>query len=322
MKKVIAAILSVVFMLCAVGCGGQEEGYTDNTSREQTTEDVSEIVESATQEPPSSIESNVTDNSTSPSVTEQTTVSSVEPIPEYLSPNKDGVIPLGHYTDAASLGLCKTQLYPKDEEHLFTLEPFTEGDPYYTIVKSAHTSIPKVDRKNTIAIYGENYDSLSMIPIGDISYYTFNLNFADSESLTPNLTSFFKHPIRLSRQLKESVLWKNGLADTVPIEECNGVPIIDFVQSNSESFVQSEQEQYYTLIKAQGGKNYEFGGYTGTTWISNTITPDLELYKVPQDAGVVLQTNKTKNGYFTVDCSNLKPGIYYISAYNTMLQFV
>lgn len=82
----------------------------------------------------------------------------------------------------------------------------------------------------------------------------------------------------------------------------------------------------YKLLDGQKNEKFTFGGYVGTEWQEFVATANVEYYKVYYNNGnspdKIIPTEKTKNGYFSVDFSDLEPGIYYVSTYSTFIELV
>lgn len=248
---------------------------------------------------------------TLPSTTEpeQTVPESSTQQDGFVPVNKDGVIEL-----KGAGGRCFHPCYDK-----------SYYERYILVFKNVDTTIPKIKKEATIGIYTNNYESILLLPV-DVSSpkYTVNMNF-----------------YRLNKELVEtrpSIFWSYGSQYTTmpdfsgryaPISECNGIDLETFINKNSEYFYHMRDissHDGYKLLTAQKNQQFEFGGYVGTKWESFIAKADIEYYKIDaysdDNENKEIPVEKTKNGYFTVDFSNLKPGFYYILEYDCFVELV
>lgn len=245
---------------------------------------------------------------TLPSTTEpeQTVSESSAQQDGFVPVNKDGVIELKEAS-----GRCFHPCYDKSYD-----------ERYILVFKNVDTTIPKIKKEETIGIYTNNYESIWMLPV-DVSSpkYTVNMNFYREERVGAC----------------PSIFWSDGTIYTTmpdfsghyaPISECNGIDLETFINKNSEYFyhIRNLSSDGYKLLIAQKNQQFEFGGYVGTKWESFIAKADIEYYKIDAYSDdsecKKIPVEKTKNGYFTVDFSNLKPGFYYIVEYSSFVELV
>lgn len=244
----------------------------------------------------------------------QTVPETTEQEDDFAPTNKDGVIELQN-GDCRALKPCYDTV---------------PDDKYILVFKSVNSTIPKIKKDATVGIYNNNYETIDVLPV-DVSHprYTVNLNF-----YFLNKENVHDYPERflLSQNFSAYKGTKDSqyLALTSPITECNGEDLTKFVNQNSEIFYYMRgitSHDGYKLLTAKKDQQFEFGGYVGTQWESITVKADVEYYKVnaysdDNEKIKKIPVEKTKNGYFTVDFSGLKSGVYYILTYDTFVEIV
>lgn len=250
--------------------------------------------------------------------------SEVQAIPETTKPdtdlvstNQDGVVEL-----PKDSGFALKYCYDKDID-----------DKYVVVFKHVDSIIPKIPQNATIGIYND-LESIDLLPV-DISSprYTVNLNFYwlydDKVADHPGRIHYGEWFNNIADKSEINILksfWDNDIHFT----ECNNVDFETYVNQNSVIFHYYsvfDGSDDYKLLSAQKNQTFEFGGYKGTQWESFTTKADVEYYSVNaySDDNVKIkriQVEKTKNGYFTVDLSALKPGVYYVLEYDAFIELV
>lgn len=238
----------------------------------------------------------------------------------YIVKNADGIIELYSYSETSH---CLNPCYPKQWNE----------DGFILVWKNANEIIPKIDKNSTVAIY-DSYEEITVIPINTSTpYYTVPLNFFgyDEEKVADFPNSLLGRGVIITSK-DENIDFSvdNLLTPGNPLTECNGEDLETFINNNSVVFyhqVDAMLWHSYKILDTEKNKEFEFGGYVGTNWETFTSRACVEYYKVypkseNQSISRTLTTEKTKNGYFTVDISTLDSGIYYVSTYNTFIEIV
>lgn len=85
-------------------------------------------------------------------------------------------------------------------------------------------------------------------------------------------------------------------------EEINGQDPSEFIPRLSAN---------YNLFNASYGEEFSFGYYSGTEFVEDVCVADAFYFIIyDNSANIRLPVTKTKEGYFTVDYSQLSPGYY------------
>lgn len=243
----------------------------------------------------------------------------------YVIKNEDGIVELKSYTSRSNM------LNP-----CYDTEDSETG--FIMVWKNANEIIPKIRKDDKIAIY-DTYDEIKVVPVGNaIPLYMVPLNFGsdpvrDVAEFPVNMEAngiHFAYP-------SDNIDFDSGelLNPGNPLTECNDKDLTSFVNDNSDNFVYNTNGdgwglasyRKYKVIKGEKNQEFTFGGYVGTDWKEFTSKACIEYYKIYANKNgdkisKSIPTKKTKNGYFTVDFSKFKSGVYYISTYNVFVELV
>lgn len=241
---------------------------------------------------------------------------------DYYIEEIDGFVELKNYSKlSSSLQYC----YNSTDDY------YDKSNPFRFIWKNANETIPKIRKESTIGITNP-WEEVNLVKIDPAdAQYMIPMNFwddlIDDEEMVDN------YPDKLSRtigQYSDNFDFDTGdlLSPGNPLVECNDTDLTEFVNENSFTFFEYATAfsfYGYKLIQGEKDEEFKFGGYVGTEWQEFIATPNVEFYKVyysNTDSFIEIPTEKTKNGYFSVDFSDLEPGIYYVSTYQTFIELV
>ncbi len=209
---------------------------------------------------------------------------------------------------------------------------------FILVWKNANEIIPKISKNSIIGIT-DTYEEIKLVPVGSNKpQYMIPLNFGadpvrDVAEFPNNLENngiHFAYP-------SDNIDFESGdlLLPGNPLVECNNVDLTTFVNDNCDKFVYDtngggwglRQDRGYRVINGDKNQEFTFGGYVGTEWHEFTSKACVEYYKIYANENgdkitQAIATEKTKEGYFTVDFSNLEKGVYYVSTYNTFVEIV
>lgn len=243
----------------------------------------------------------------------------------YVKKNEDNIIELKSYTDRCNMF---NPCYDKEDSKT----------GFILVWKNANEEIPKIRKKDKIGIY-DTYTEIKIVPLGNAKpSYMVPLNFGsdpvrDVAEFPVNMEDngiHFAYP-------SDNIDFDSGelLTPGNPISECNEKDLTYFVNKNSDNFVYDTKGdgwglasyRKYKVIKGEKNQEFTFGGHVGTDWTEFTSKACIEYYKIYANKNndkisKTVPTEKTKDGYFTVDFSNLKSGIYYIVTYDVFIELV
>lgn len=234
-----------------------------------------------------------------------------------IEENEDGVVRLNQYTETA-------HCISGDGLLFYGQNRFdNKDDKFYFICKDVEDKIPSINKSETIGIYTAFYDNeLTFIPIMDDPRYTVNLNFGDIIGDGSGVYNFPKELIRHTFGGNGDFA-SSGLIDPGnPLTECNGKDLTDYINSRSIGFYSLFDGSDYKILEAERNEKFIFGGYVGTAYKTVDIVADKEFYLAKTNGVFTLPIERTKNGYFTVNLSDVDPGVYYIDEYDTFVRFV
>lgn len=87
----------------------------------------------------------------------------------------------------------------------------------------------------------------------------------------------------------------------------------DFEEINGEhpnKYI-SRLSKYCNVLKATYGEEFSFGYYSGTNFVEDICVADAFYYIIDdRNSYISLPSTKTKDGYFSIDFSELSPGYY------------
>lgn len=285
--KLLAVIAAICLLFASCGkSSGNNSSYNDFNNQNNSTSD----------------ESNSTENNT---LTNDETI-------DVEKENADGIVEIRKPEHTK----CDSRNPLKD----------ASGNPFIFIWKNANEEVPKISKNSKVGIY-ETYGELDFIPIGTAEpQYTVPMNFIDERDVDdkPDLFSggIFYGNQGISHYVDNADFdTGNYLKSGNPLEECNGEKLADFVNANCDTF------DSFKLIKAEKNQKFEFGYYYGTKWETFFVEACVEYYKVypkTQDEKITITvpTQKTKEGYYSVDLSTMTPGLYYISTFQCFVELV
>lgn len=279
---------------------------------------------------------------------------------EYLEPDENGVVKLydGLYSvdvDYDSYAKSyETQRWYASHHHLYDLHYFV-----YKHVDTKIRKVNKEDTIAICDDYAS--DSILLVPIDDEPQYTVPLFFDIYKERGFAFAHCFvkrsDEDLPMEDMGKDIPMVDLGeLGDYgCGITECNGQDFVEFTESNAITFYRGEEwqdscacesesareygdyhyaiydeEDYWiyldvyddrSIIVADENEEIEIGGYEGTQWISKKLTANIEFYTPGYDESIELPLEKTKNGYFTIDSSDLY-GTYYIPRVNCFIEIV
>ena len=78
----------------------------------------------------------------------------------------------------------------------------------------------------------------------------------------------------------------------------------------------------YKLLTCNKNEKLVFGYYVGTKWEESTVKASIEYYKAYYGNSIDITPEKTKKGYFTVDITGLKKGLYFVKNYEQFIEIV
>ena len=214
-------------------------------------------------------------------------------------------------------GVCN-EYGQKDSEDFFGLAFMNEND-----------IIQILDRSKTISIYTA-YDSVRFVPVISEAKYTVGYDFEDGIDYGTGHVKVSDFPSIITGGISgiqgqlspySSYGFSKLTSPGHPIQECNGILLEDFMAENSKEYFSSAYSYYpHLYIEAEPNETFTFGGYIGTEWVEEELKADVEFYEI--DGAIIIVPEKTKNGYFTIDCSELASGLYYVIEFNTFVQLV
>lgn len=194
------------------------------------------------------------------------------------------------------------------------------------IYKDANEPIPKI-KKNSLVGVTDGQEYIEYIYAGYkkpiyMIYANFCYHFGDDkqiETRTAFIDTFYETGCIL-KQLDE-------------ITEINNEEASTFVKNHSigVGINYSNLPNKYIFITGDKNEEFVFGGFpeNSSEYTEVKLKASTEVYKckyVEGNAGFVepeiIYTQKTKNGYFSVDFSNLPNGIYYIETYQSFIELV
>lgn len=195
---------------------------------------------------------------------------------------------------------------------------------------NANDTIQLLDRSKTIAIYTA-YDSVSFVPVISDAKYTVGYDFEngidyDTEHIKvsdfPDIITGGISGIQGQLSPYSSYGFSELTSPGHPIQECNGMLLENFMAENSKEYFVRSSGYYYShlYIEAEPNATFTFGGYIGTEWVEEELKADVEFYEI--DGAITIVPEKTKNGYFTLDCSELDSGLYYVIEFDTFVEIV
>ena len=184
--------------------------------------------------------------------------------------------------------------------------------------------------QKTIAIYTAAYDSVSFVPVISEAKYTVGYDFENSIDYDIGHVKVSGFPSIITGgisgiQGQLSPYSSYGFVELTspghPIQECNGMALKNFMEENGKEYFSSGYSYYpHLYIVAEPNETFTFGGYIGTEWVEEELKADVEFYEI--DGAITIIPEKTKNGYFTLDCSELTPGLYYVIEFDTFVELV
>lgn len=190
-------------------------------------------------------------------------------------------------------------------------------------------NIQLLDRSKTIAIYTA-YDSVRFVPVISEAKYTVGYDFEDGIDYDTDHVKVSDFPSIITGgisgiQGQRSPYSSYGFSELIrpgnPIQECNGMALEDFMAENSKEYFSSGYSYYPKLyIVAKPNETFTFGGYIGTEWVEEELKADVEYYEI--DGAITIVPEKTKKGYFTLDCSGFDTGLYYVIEFDTFVEIV
>lgn len=298
--KLLAVIAAICLLFASCGkSSGNNSSYNDFNNQNNSISDESNSTENT-------IKNNEADDSGKEST-----------IPLKITLDSDGFVPLN------SDGVVQLSSYSETADNLvYACSRYGENDKtFFVLYKHADEHIPKIKINADIGIY-ENKEEINLYSIKGVApKYTIPLNFhalsgayVDDESVDVSPEYF---------HLSKYVNFAYNLQAT-DLEECNGEDIKTYVNSRSNIFHETHTPYHeYKLIDAEKNEEFTFGFYKGTAWEEFTVKAIVEYYEV--DAAkppISVPIERTKNGYFKVDFSNLKAGLYYVPTYNSFIELV
>ena len=262
-------------------------------------------------------------NNTSDFASEQidTTIDSIveeteEQIPEdnpeeYIELNEDGVAPLdGKYSENCFSYDRGFDQVVNGELELPDRDDLAKWFHIYT--KKADERIIKLRQSDTVGIYSDE-EKITFIPITSSPQYTLPLNFADSNGDID----------KVNKQPEEFGNFSGNYAAGAEIVEVNGEDISKYVNNNCYDFqTNDEYLKCFKLLTCNKDEKLIFGYYIGTKWVETTVQASIEYYKAYYGNSIEIIPEKTKKGYFTVDITSLKKGLYFVKNYKQFIEIV
>lgn len=209
---------------------------------------------------------------------------------------------------------AQPQLWAKRGDNFYAMETMGIGE-------KQNSSSP--DGQYAIAGYSEppNHTSINVEATGRTSDYApvLKLNEGDELVTTLNAETVCVYPANWNGCFKYSDwkdTWTNGLdkltSESRQYVEINGSKVdgseksaIQVLEQAGLYFDEASDDMY-----SQSPTTVEVGWYEGTRWETETLEWSQETIAVEIGSPIELPTTKTKEGYFLVDTTLLKPGSY------------
>lgn len=241
---------------------------------------------------------------------------------EYLQKNEDGVVAITETDDFYRERLIDNSDNKYREPKWASLDPSEEDKALMKemhlaiVIRDANMPVYKLRQSDTAAVY-EDVDRVNFYKIDSQPKYTLPYNFCFGTNVDSK-DEIINEPDRFYFIVDDS--YEIGF----PIEEINGQKINEFVNSNYEFYTSLGNDYYYDYFKIvplKKGEKVTIGGYIETEWLEKEVFANVEYYII-DDTPVEIPTEKTKNGYFTVDTSSLEKGLYYIDQFSRVIELV
>ncbi len=306
--KILVGVLLICLSLCACGKSSQGQLPSDGSDKMY-----------------------ITNNTTTETTKQDVTKASEEyDLPDtvngYITENDKGFVELKQYSNRSgkSDGTCSYESsFDKNKNNYFIF-----------VWKNANENIPKI-KKDSIVGVTSPYSEIKYIPISEtkpqyfvpINFFEDKYNFYGDTLTGTNSLSTYRSEDNIDFSIKKDA---DKLTDPGnPIIECNGEDIGAFIDNNSVCIykINTMSSDGYKLIKGEKNQAFTFGGYVGTEWkefTSKACVAGYSIYRTGNNESITqtIPTQKTKDGYFSVDFSNLDSGIYYITTFNTFIELV
>ncbi|MCQ2483934.1 MAG: hypothetical protein MJ168_01225 [Clostridia bacterium] len=217
--------------------------------------------------------------------------------------NQDGVYDLGSF---GSWRCLDAVFYESDYDATSAINLKKENKKYF-VYSSIDHKIGSFNKNSTTAIYSD-FQEINLIKITDNKSYTYDINFT--------ITSGYNCSKYQVTECVEPISGGYPLFNFLDSDEIeiNNEDYEKYVKKNSFCFVNYQFSLIYDgymILKSQKGDRIEVGGYHGINWDTYEFQADTQYYIVNDKDKVTIPTQKTRNGYFTVDLSNLENGLYY-----------
>lgn len=299
--KLLAVIAAICLLFASCGkSSGNNSSYNDFNNQNNSISDESNSKENNTLN-----NDNANDSGKESTIPLKITLDSEGFVPL----NSDGVVQLTNYSDTANKLVYACSRYSENNKKFFVFD------------KHADEKVPKIKINADIGVY-DNKEEINLYSIKGVApKYTIPLNFhnlsgayVDDESVDVSPNYF---------HLDQYANFAYNL-QTIELEECNEEDIKTFVNSRSNIFHETHTPFHeYKLIDAGKNEEFTFGFYKGTAWEEFTVKAIVEYYEIDATKPPIsVPIERTKNGYFKVDFSNLEAGLYFVSTYNSFIELV
>ena len=300
-KFVISLVICLFITLFLIGCNNKQ----DNTKKIEETQTT---------------------------LTEEVTEQQEEAESEYIELNEDGVAPLdGDYSKNCQ---AYDSAYDQVVGNYIETPDTSETDKWFHIfTKSANESIKKLRRSDVAAIYTTD-DEIDFYKVTNPPQYTVPLDFEDPmgdlssvNGYPKNFGTFFEYFSAVGDE-QPYPFEESGLTDPeCPIVEVNGEELEEYVNGNCYNFRNvigywTNDNEGHKILVCKKNEEVTLGGYVGTKWVESKVYASTEYYKVEAGNCTTIKSEKTKNGYFTVDISSLETGIYFVKPYYNFIEIV
>ncbi len=212
----------------------------------------------------------------------------------------------------------------------------TRNNAFCFIWKNTNESIPKLNKKDKVGIY-KTLDEVELIRVDEKPNYTVAMNFIKGDGYPKAFQDdgFGSNNISGITNAHNNIDFDVGniAHNGNPITECNEKELNEFIDANCDLFFYHEptfgyhSDKGYKLLNAKKNEKFVFGGYVGTSYESFEAKATVEYYKIldvanGNETAFYAPVNKTKNGYFEVDLSEVEPGIYFATDFYQFVELI
>lgn len=282
MKKIVSVLILMSLIASALyGCGSSGDDYSSDYPAEYEDEVYEENY-------------NEYQEDETPEVPEENAEDDTQSLTYKAELNEDGVYNLLQNNNDCSV--YKVNYISDDRTE------YDEGGHLFVYANSGST-IPVFSKSEPTAIYFDA-DEITFIKITSDIHYAPDVNFADS--IYNNMLYYDVAPRKISGL--GVYLYNFSNSDEI---EINGENYDEFLDKRTVKLKEDYYvNNFFVLIDAEKGEEFNIGGYNGTAWNEYTFYADVPFWYQDTYEKVTVPVEKTRNGYFTVDLSTLESGTY------------